>query len=186
VAADPPSSRWAVSLAGRTRAGKTTLAVALADGLGWPQTSFSSFVRAIAADRGLGEDRRTLQDLGAEMIETLGPRGFVEGALDHAGLASSNAPFVIEGVRHVTTLEALKWVVAPHPVALIYLAVSDDERDRRLAAEGISAAEGSRWEEHSTEYDVLHRLEEAADLVIDADLPRDFVANTAVTWLSQG
>lgn len=175
--------RRIVAVAGRTRAGKTTLTAALAEALGWPQTSFSSYVRASAAARGLPEDRRTLQDLGAEMIEQMGPRGFAQGALDHANLSAEDAPFLIEGVRHVSTLQGLKAAAAPVPVKLVYLAVSDQERDRRLAAEGISAAEGREWEEHSTERDVLHLLEERADLVIDADRSRDYVAKTALDWL---
>jgi adenylate kinase family enzyme len=178
-----PLERQLIAVAGRTRAGKTTLATALSHELDLPQTSFSSYVRATAVSRQLGATRQVLQDLGAEMIERLGPRGFVEGALDHAGLTPDDAPFVIEGVRHVTVLEAMREVAAPLPVTLIYLAVSDEERNRRLAAEGISAAEGSQWEKHSTEYDVLHRLQAEADLVIDADQPRDFVANTALDWL---
>jgi len=176
----------AIAIAGRTRAGKTTLAGALAGELGWPQTSFSSFVRAVAAERGLPEERRALQDLGAGLIEELGPRGFVEGALDYAGLSGEDIPFLIEGVRHVVTWDALREVVAPASALLIYLTVSDRERDRRLAAEGISAAEGREWERHSTEHDVLHLLEAKADFVLDADQPADYVANTVVEWLREG
>jgi adenylate kinase family enzyme len=179
----PPSR--IVAVAGRTRAGKTTLTQALAETLGWPQTSFSSYVRATATARRLPEDRRTLQDLGAEMIEGMGARRFVEGALAHARFTLVDAPFLIEGVRHVSTLEALKEVAAPVPARLIYLKVSDEERDRRLAAEGIAPAEGREWETHSTEHDVLHLLESRADLVIDADRPRDYVAKTALEWLGR-
>jgi adenylate kinase family enzyme len=174
-----------VVIAGGTRAGKTTLTDALAETLGWPSTSFSAYVRATAADRGLPEERRPLQDLGAAMIEEMGPRRFVEGALAYAHLDPRSGPLLIEGARHVATWEALREVASPMPAALIYLAVSDSERNRRLAAEGISAAAGREWEEHSTEYEVLHLLEAAADLVVDADRPKDYVANTAVAWLDR-
>lgn len=172
-----------VALAGRTRAGKTTLATALGRRLAWPTTSFSAFVRATATRRGLPESRRTLQDLGAAMIEDEGARAFVLGALAQAG--ALNGPFVIEGVRHLVTLEALRQVVRPRALGLIYLKVSDGERDRRLELEGVAAAEGRVWETHSTERDVLDALDRAADLVIEADRPQDFVADTAIDWIAQ-
>jgi thymidylate kinase len=174
-----------VAISGRTRAGKTTLAHALAADLGWPRASFSEYVRAVARDRGLEQSRRALQDLGAELVATLAPGEFAMGALTNAGLRPRDAPFAIEGVRYVSTLEGLREVAAPLPVALIYLTVSDAERDRRLAAEGVAVAEGRRWEEHPTEHDVLHRLEAVADLVVDADAPADLVAKTVERWLRE-
>jgi len=162
------------------------LATALAAELGWPSASFSSYVRAEARRRAIEERRRRLQDLGALMIETMGPRAFVEGMLDNAGLTTAaDSPLLVEGVRHLTVLGALREVASPVPTQLVYLDVSDTERNRRLAAEGVPAKEGDEWEEHSTEYDVLHRLEPEAELVIDADKPADFVANTALDWLSR-
>jgi adenylate kinase family enzyme len=172
-----------IAVAGRTRAGKTTLARKLAEQLGRPQSSFSGYVRAVASARGLPEERWVLQDLGAGLIEELGPRGFVEAALDHSNLFRERVPFLIEGVRHVTTWDALREIAEPGAAALFYLEVSDGERDRRLAAEGISAAEGREWERHSTERDVLHVLAAKADLVLNADKPADYVANKAMEWL---
>ena len=72
------------------------------------------------------------------MIEAEGPRAFVEGTFESAG----------------------------------------------LALEGVSAEEGEKWEEHSTERDVLRGLKARADLIVDADESRDFVANTALEWLN--
>lgn len=181
----PP--RHVVAIAGRTRAGKTTLATALAAELGWPAASFSSYVRAEAGRRGIAEERRPLQDLGASMIETMGPRAFVAGMLDAARLTiAADAPLLVEGVRHLVVLEALREIAAPIPADLVFLDVSDAERNRRLAAEGVSAAEGAEWEQHSTERDVVNRLPSVADLLVDADAPRDFVAKTVLTWLRGG
>jgi hypothetical protein len=181
-----PPGRRVVAIAGRTRSGKTTLTTTLATELGWPSASFSSYVRAEARRRAIEENRRGLQDLGAQMIETMGPRAFVEGMFENAGLTVvEHAPLLVEGVRHLTVLEALREVSAPIPTHLVYLNVSDTERNRRLAGEGISAREGEEWEEHSTEQDVLHGLEGQADLVVDADKPRDFVANTALSGLAR-
>jgi hypothetical protein len=172
-----------IAVAGRTRAGKTTLTETLGRRLLWPTTSFSSYVRATATARGLPIERQTLQDLGAEMIDEMGPSGFVDGALRHGGPEFAGPPFVIEGVRHLVTEEALRDAVRPTGLGLIFLAVSDRERDRRLAAEGVSPSEGRRWEEHSTEHDVLDGLESVADLVIDADRSKAFVADSAIAWV---
>lgn len=172
-----------LAVAGRTRAGKTTLTAKLSAELGWPSASFSNHVKAVAAARALPLERRPLQDLGAELVEA-GPREFVSRTLAHTGIAPGDPPFLIEGVRHVRTLDALVALVAPARVALIYLDVSDGERNRRLAAEGISVDEGREWERHSTELEVPTLLEQHADLVLDADRPPDYVANRVLDWIS--
>jgi hypothetical protein len=160
------------------------LAAALASNLGWPSASFSNYVRAEARRRAIEEKRLELQDLGASMIETLGPTTFVEGMLEHAGLMiPADAPLLVEGVRHSAVFEALCALASPVPARLIYLDVSDAERNRRLALEGVSAAEGREWEEHSTEHDVINHLPPAADLIVDADMPPDFVAKRVLDWL---
>lgn len=174
-----------VSISGRTRAGKTTLAEALGSALGWPWASFSSYIKSEAKRRGLPLERRALQDLGAELIEELGWAGFVEAMLADRGLDPTRPPFIIEGVRHRGTLEGLREVVAPTRVVAIYLDVSDSERNRRLAAEGISPAEGAEWERHSTEFEVLNYLPNEADLVVDADEPATEVAKNAEKFLRQ-
>jgi hypothetical protein len=135
----------------------------------------------------IAEKRLQLQDLGAAMIEAMGPRAFVEGMLENAGLTiAGDAPLFVEGVRHLTVLEALHQVAAPIPTQLIYLDVSDAERNRRLKAEGVSVEEGEKWERHSTEHDVINRLPSVAGLTVDADMPPDFVAKTALGWLVGG
>jgi hypothetical protein len=154
----------------------------LAEATGWRQTSFSSYVRAEALRREVARNRRELQDLGAAMIEEQGFTRFVAGMLAEAEL-DPDAPFVVEGVRHLGTLAALRELTSPMEVRFLYLDVSDAERNRRLAAEGVSAEEGAEWEEHSTEAEVLEGLPEVADLVIDADQPADSVAKTALAFL---
>lgn len=176
-------ARDVVAIAGRTRAGKTTLAEGLAERTGWPWASFSNYIKAEAERLGLPRTRRSLQDLGATMIEQLGFRGFVKGMLDQSNLGPADGPFIVEGVRHNGTLSALREVLDPVAPRLIFLAVSDQERNRRLAAEGVSATEGAAWERHSTELEVVDGLARKADLLIDADMPADSVLNSALNWL---
>lgn len=177
---DPP---LVLTISGRTRAGKTTLATELSESLRWPWTSFSSYVRAEAQRRGIPETRRALQDLGAGLIDELGAEEFCRRMLEHGTVSVESAPFIVEGVRHLAVLKALRRVLAPAKVLHVHLDVSDAERNRRLAGEGVSAAEGQQWERHSTERDVLAGLPGAADLLVDADRAREEVANTVVEWL---
>lgn len=172
-----------VAISGRTRAGKTTLANALQETLHWPVGSFSFFVRAEARDRGVAETREYLQDLGALLIEELGPLRFCEAALAANDLLPLSGPRVIEGVRHLITLQGLRRAAAPAPVRLVHLDVSDSERDRRLRLEGVAVEEGAAWEQHSTERDVLDGLGAAADLVVDANQPAKDVAKSVISWL---
>lgn len=178
-------SAFAVAISGRTRAGKTTLANALSRSQGWPRASFSDYVRSEAARRGVPEARRDLQELGAQLVETQGGAGFAAAALQHAGLGRGDLPLVVEGARHVSTLRGLRTTLGPHPVFHLHLDVSNEERDRRLAAEGVSPAEGARWERHSTEREVLTVLPRTAGLVIDADLSPDEVLDCAIFWLRE-
>jgi adenylate kinase family enzyme len=173
------------AISGRTRAGKTTLARALSATLGWPESSFSAWIRAEARRGGLREERRVLQDLGAELLGELGPQTFCHQMLQHAGLETADAPFIIEGIRHLDTLDGLRQLLEPAQVVSIHLDVSDEERLRRLAREGVGPREAARWEEHSTEFEVLKGLPQAADLVVDADRPAAHVANTVIAWLKQ-
>ena len=75
------SSDLVLCLAGRAAAGKSTLAEALVERLGWPSASFGDYVRAQARARSLGANRETLQDLGAQLIETYGWDGFCRRTL---------------------------------------------------------------------------------------------------------
>jgi hypothetical protein len=105
--------------------------------------------------------------------------------LAKAGLPQADRPLVIEGVRYATTLDGLRQVSAPAPVYLLHLDVSDAERNRRLAAEGVSAKEGAEWEQHGTEREVLSVLPGLADLVIDADQPVAEVRDCAISWIEE-
>lgn len=174
-----------VAISGRTRAGKTTLAAGLERELGWQTASFSSWIRAEARERGLAEERRPLQDLGARLIEELGWDEFCLAMLRHARVGPADAPFAVEGIRHVGTLDGLRDVLAPVEVVLVHLNVSDEERNRRLAAEGVDVETGAAWERHWTEQEVLNALPTAADLVIDGDQPKRDVLATVVNWLDE-
>jgi len=171
-----------LALAGRTTAGKTTIATELSKQLGWPRAAFGDFVRNEAVAAGLDVEREMLQALGAELIEQLGWTEFCLRVLRHAGLSASSVPCIVEGIRHTEALSTLVAIFAPTPVRLVYITLTDGERNKRLAFEDVSASRGKRWEQHSTEREVAMLADRAA-LVLPSDA--DAVPNIRA-WVCRG
>lgn len=171
-----------VAVSGAIRSGKTTLADALAERLGWTRASFGDAVRAIARERGLAADRETLQALGAELV--VGDlEGFVRRTLAQAKWGPDRS-VVLDGVRHVKALEAVRRVAAAAEVVLVYVSVPDPVRAERL---GLSAAgspeELRRLDVHSTEAQVAGDLRPVADLEVDGTHPVDTSVETIARWI---
>jgi chloramphenicol 3-O-phosphotransferase len=175
--------RLVIALSGRTKAGKSTIAHALAERLGWPWASFGEYVRAEARRTGRPDDRETLQELGAGLITSLGYEEFCRRALAHAGLDGDSVPCIVEGVRHLDVLGSLRNSFDPFPVYLVHVEVADEERDRRLSAEGIDRERGAAWEQHSTERDVAAALPASADLAVHVGPTPESSVATIVAWL---
>jgi chloramphenicol 3-O-phosphotransferase len=175
--------RLVIGLSGRTKAGKSAIAHALGERLGWPWASFGEYVRSEARLTGRSEDRESLQELGVELIDRLGWDTFCRRTLDHARLDSDSVPCIVEGIRHVEVLRTLRDLFAPFPVYLIHLRLADEERDRRLAAEGIDPRRGVVWEQHSTERDVAKALPDRADLHVKIEETPDASVATILDWL---
>jgi shikimate kinase len=130
-----------VALSGPIGAGKTTVTTMLAGRLGWPQTGYGDLIRSVAATRGLPSSRGVLQRIGTELIAA-GWESFTRATLDMAGWRPGQ-PLVVDGLRHVRAATALRQIVLPLPVKVIFLDVPpltglararDRDRDR-LAAE---------------------------------------------------
>lgn len=92
------SRQAAVVIAGHICSGKSTLVTALQTAYGWSSVSFGKLVKAEAVARGFPIERRTLQDLGQEMLERLGAKGLLQAAVDCA--APRGGVHLIDGVRH--------------------------------------------------------------------------------------
>ncbi len=172
-----------LALAGRTKAGKSTIARALGERLGWPWASFGEYVREEAQRTGRTDAREDLQELGAELIAGLGWEEFCRRTLAYAGLDSDSAPCIVEGVRHIEALTALRDLFTAVRVYLVHVDVPDEERERRLQAEGIARERASAWERHSTERDVIEALPARAELRIRAGQFPEPSVNAIVDWL---
>ncbi|MFL6098559.1 MAG: AAA family ATPase [Actinomycetales bacterium] len=149
-----------IALAGPMGSGKSTLARELGRRSGMPVLSFGGLVRAEASRRGLGDDRPTLQDLGAALVASLGPEEFVDMLLrgvDHG-------PVVVDGVRHVAINQALR---RSRPDALlIYVTAGEAELDSRWRRRGDAGLRPSAAE-HVVESELL-QLREVAGISLDS------------------
>jgi dephospho-CoA kinase len=102
-----------IAFAGRIGAGKSSVAKALADHLGWKLASFGAYVRTVVSSRGLSLSRESLQAVGEE-LEAKDTTALCRAVLN-AAFWQPGEPLVIEGIRHVRVLEILKTLVAPQP-----------------------------------------------------------------------
>jgi len=170
-----------IAFSARIASGKSTVSAAVAEGLGWPRAGFGDYLRGLAAIRGLGGARETLQELGASLIRD-SLEQFCLSVLNSAGWEPGEG-IVLDGIRHVQTLNTLRNIVAPMPVLLIYLDVPEVLRGERLRERGISESVAELHERHSTERQVMDALPSIADFRIDASAPLISVQAEIVAWI---
>ncbi len=150
-------------------AGKSTLAISLADSLGWPHTSFGDYVRSVADQRSAGQSREVLQQIGEELISTA-LESFTRAVI-------SQVPWqqgcVVDGVRHMEVLVAIKQIVGPLPVFLVFIDVPDAVRKQRLRDRGMTDQEIDAADHHEIEAQVRTVISERADIHVDglAEIP---------------
>jgi hypothetical protein len=105
--------------------------------------------------------------------------------LAHFGWQSGE-PVVIDGVRHREVVEALRRVVAPLELRLIFLDVAEEQRRERLVREGeIDPDKMPQIEKHSTEKQVTTVLPDMADLKVSTRGDFRDVVREIVSWVHQ-
>jgi dephospho-CoA kinase len=169
-----------LAFSGGIATGKSTLSQAVAMSLGCPRVSFGSYMRAEATRRGLPDDRKTLQDIGKELVAR-DPEGLCRGVLAQAGWIPGGA-LVVDGVRHVEIAGLLRRLVSPSEFRLVHVSASDSARLKRLAFRGENAGDLQVLDAHSTERDVRDRLRELSDLRVDGERPLEVVIEEVSRW----
>jgi len=175
-----------ITLAGPIGSGKTTLARAIAAKLDAPSAGFGNYVRSLAEKRGLDIGRRqVLQDLGHELV-LADPRGFLDDALAWGGHVPGQN-LLLDGLRHITILEALRQREAEglDDVTLLYLDTPASVRRTRVAARGVSVGQMEADEAHPAERDLDQRLRAAADYVLDGAKPIETLTEDALLLITR-
>jgi len=173
-----------VGLAGAIGSGKTTISASIAEALHWPRVSFGDFVRAEARRRNLDDtSREVLQGLG-EVLIAEGWNAFCAKVVNQA-MWQPGQSLVVEGIRHAAAVHTLRALVAPVPFVLIFLNADEETRRARLQQRGTVGDQQQIMEAHSTEIEVATHLPNLADVLIQADKPRDAVLADVLVWLDQ-
>ena len=159
-----------VALSGSIGSGKSHLARALAGRLGCPTAAFGALVRREAAARDLPATRAALQDLGERLLADLGPLEFTRRLLVGSDWSPGD-PLVVDGVRHLRVLDALRALVAPTPLRHLHVEAPEAVRRARRAARGEDPGEDP--ERHRNEAEVDEGLRARADRVVDGSADTD-------------
>lgn len=155
-----------IVVTGRIAAGKTSLSRALARAYSCPIVALGDFVRATARADGLGESRKTLQRVYAQLVSDLGYDGFLARALDRAGVSTETRPLIIDGVREVSLIRQIRSSFGADAL-VVHLWPSERERRRRARKRKIAESALEQADMDESERDAVSgRLAEASDLVL--------------------
>jgi AbrB family looped-hinge helix DNA binding protein len=171
------------AFAGSAGSGKSTIAGRVASILRWPHTSFGDHVRNIATQRGLAGTRDELQEIGANTIEERGPRGFCEDVIS-ASQWRSGSSLIIDGLRHKQIYEALKEILRPIEVIVIFVEADDATRAMRLRGRGEVYADGVRQIDLHRVERQIPELPKLATLVVDGAKREEIIADEVTEFLA--
>ncbi|MEI9941988.1 MAG: AAA family ATPase [Pseudomonadota bacterium] len=174
----------AICFSGGIASGKTTLASAVAVRLGLQVATFGGYVRSEARRRGAEEHREALQALGEALIGEMGWISFCTAVLEEAGWTPGNS-IVVDGIRHVAALEAVRAIVNPMPTKLFLVAVAQAVRQDRNDNRPQERTELAKADLHSTERDVHQSLPDLADLVLDGTRDPDALVEEVLLTLGK-
>jgi hypothetical protein len=159
-----------VTLSGAIGSRRSDLAIKLADRLGWPRVKFSDYIKAmIRADGGDPENRTQLQSYGQKLVQNRLDE-FVDGVLAMAQGWQRGDDLVVDGLRHVEVLLALKQKVVPSTVLYVNVSVDPLRREEDAKDRGIAEQMLYRYDRDLTEAQLARILPAYADLEIDGTL----------------
>lgn len=93
-----------VIVCGRICSGKTYISNIIFEKTKFPVASFGGYLKYYCIKNNLPTDRKTLQDTGEKLIETM-PRQFLNDVIDY--FIGSSDTLVIEGVRHISIFKLI-------------------------------------------------------------------------------
>lgn len=140
---------YVVGVSGPIGAGKSVLADELAAVYAGVRMSFGAVVRRRAKAMGRPLDRDSLQEVGDEIIATVGWDAFCRDVL---GGTPDGGTVVVDGIRHLGAIDALTAIVGGSRFRLVYIDAPREERLARvIARDGITEAGFDAAEAHPNE-----------------------------------
>ena len=181
-----------IGLSGQLGSGKSTIARGLARALHCDPASFGDYVRSLARRGEYHVDRRTLQDLGQDELDSRGPEQFCVDMLDQQVPAfGPGNRLVVDGVRHLAIAGALRELLQPSVFFLVYMSVDNRVRFNRITTRELSGGSGqSLWklvgelDQHRTELEVRQALRAHADLTLSATRPSSELVRAVLRFVS--
>lgn len=169
-----------LAFSGGIASGKSALSTGIAAVAGWPRVSFGDYVRQVTQTRGLEGNRKNWQAVG-EMLIREDVDEFCRAVLAQARW-KAGGDLVIDGVRHVEVLEALKSLLLPSRIYLVYVDVDEPSRDLRLRSMTSCGESLAELEQHSTEIAVRTALPRLAHLIVDGTRPMNDLVTEITRW----
>lgn len=169
-----------IAFSGLPQTGKTTFAKRLANHRHSKFLSFGDFVRHEARNLGIKDPKRSeLQDLGQRLVET-DVMSFCKKALQYVNF-SPGETLVIDGIRHVEALAAIRTLCNGQTIKLIHLYAPIETRKARSAnLEGVNLA---GIDAHRVESQTNNEILQSADVAIDASGDADQVFQRITDWV---
>ena len=172
-----------IGLSGKIGSGKTTIGRALAKELNFRYASFGDYVRHLLRAQGGDPDcREQLQDLGASLVRR-DHLEFCKGFLSFASYEDGN-DLVIDGIRHVKILNAIRELLPTSKILLLYLETSEISRHERLERRDEDVRRIVRAQQHRVEHDLETELPKRADAIIDSSLTIEEAVRSCMAFIS--
>ena len=173
-----------VALTGLQASGKSTVAGAITTLMGWRTAGFGQYLQHIAQERHLTPDRANLQRLGQSLVNE-NPRIFCEQVVRWAGWVEGES-LILDGVRHIVILDALRGFFAPQFLYLVYVDVDEALRRERLLRRGAELTDSVHFDLSPTEVEVPHDLRRTADIVVNGGIPPTVCALKILEFVTKG
>lgn len=161
----------AIGIAGPIASGKSTVIECLSRMRLCHVVSYGDYVRAVATSRGIERSRDALQALSNELLGEYGHSGLAELVIRSRNWGQ-DLPLIIDGVRHVEAIEAIKQILEPIPTHLVFVRTPIKVRMERIKLRDSIAQKTAKQQDlHDTELEVSERLRYFADTVVDGTNP---------------
>jgi cytidylate kinase len=158
-----------IAIIGKIASGKSSIASSLQKATGIPQVSFGSYLVHYSKEHDLPIDRHALQDLGAQFIKQ-SPEAFLAAVIEHAQVGSGS--IIIEGIRHLSILEAVK--VMSQNVLTVFIDATSETRYKRYYERSKESDATESYSDflQKNQHPVEHQIDllrSGCNLVIDSE-----------------